>query len=136
MHFDATDLQLGANGLSRAHAILVKIDYQPDLAAEPGAAGSTRQSGWMLYLKLAMTGVEATYVKDYRRENPTFPHETTGDQFFEEAQFEAYRALGECAMEEMFRDEIVGKTPPTNVAGWFQCLANNLLPDNDEAFRR
>ena len=26
--------------------------------------------------------------------NPAFPHESTGDQFFSEAQFEAYRSLG------------------------------------------
>lgn len=128
MSFDTADLQLDANGLSRAHGILVKIDYAPE--TDPG-----RHLGWMLYLKLAMTGVEPAYVKDYQRQNSTFPHETTGDQFFEEEQFEAYRALGECAMEEMFRDEIVGPTPPTDIEAWFQRLANNLLPDNDEVFR-
>lgn len=31
---------------------------------------------------------------DYKRRNPDFPHETTGDQFFGEEQLEAYRALG------------------------------------------
>ncbi|MEK8018164.1 MAG: hypothetical protein VSS75_014920, partial [Candidatus Parabeggiatoa sp.] len=31
----------------------------------------------------------------YRRQNPSFPDETTADQFFNEAQFESYRKLGE-----------------------------------------
>jgi len=30
----------------------------------------------------------------YALRNPAFPHETTGDQFFNEAQWESYRALG------------------------------------------
>src|SRR5262249_62056489 len=34
------------------------------------------------------------YVRDYARRNDSFPHETTGDQFFSEEQFEVYRALG------------------------------------------
>ena len=127
MHFDMSDLQVGANGLSRAHAILVKIDYAPETA--PG-----QHLGWMLYLKLAMIGAEPSHVKDYKRENPCFPHQTTADQIYDEAQFEAHRALGECAMDGMFRNEIVGSDTPDNIRDWFQCLADNLLPDNDEVF--
>jgi hypothetical protein len=33
-------------------------------------------------------------VFNYKKENPNFPHETTADQFFNDIQFEAYRALG------------------------------------------
>ncbi len=123
MHYDTGDLALQSNGLSRAHAILVKIEY--------GASTPNRQLGWMLYIKLAVTGVEPVFVRDYRRENPTFPHQTTGDQFFNEEQFEAYRALGVCAMEGMFRQEITENCGPATIESWFKCLANNLLPDND-----
>jgi hypothetical protein len=126
MHYDLSDLTSQSNGLSRAHAILVKIEYD--------ASMPTKQLGWMLYLKLAVTGVEPVFLRDYRRENPAFPHQTTGDQFFDEAQFEAYRTLGGCAMEGMFRGEIVGKATPATMEAWFQCLASNLLPDNDAAF--
>jgi hypothetical protein len=135
LYFDTADLQRGPKGLSRAHAILVKIDYEPDPTTRHATGRVSDQLGWMLYVKLAMTGVEPNYVKDYQRENPDFPHQSTGDQVYDEAQFEAYRALGECAMEEMFRAEIVGEQPPRTIRGWFQCLANKLLPDNDEAFR-
>ena len=34
------------------------------------------------------------YVAHYRHLNPRFPHESTADQFFDESQFESYRALG------------------------------------------
>ncbi|MEM9315766.1 MAG: hypothetical protein AAGA95_14160, partial [Pseudomonadota bacterium] len=37
---------------------------------------------------------ELTYMAHYKAENPDFPQETTADQFFDEVQFEAYRALG------------------------------------------
>lgn len=133
LHFDPTDLKIGPNGLSRAHAILVKIDYAP----ESGGGTTPRPSehlGWMLYVKLALTGVEPAYVHEYRRQNPDFPHQTTGDQIYEEEQFEAYRALGECALEGLFREELTGPQPPQNVREWFQHLANHLLPDNDAVF--
>ena len=35
------------------------------------------------------------HVDNYALENPDFPHQSTGDQFFDNTQFEAYRALGE-----------------------------------------
>ena len=128
MHYEVGDLVPQRNGLSRAHAILVKIEYD--------ASTLDRQLGWMLYLKLAVTGVEPVFVRDYRRENPAFPHQTTGDQFFEEEQFEAYRALGACAMDGMFRKEITGNGEPAGIESWFQSLANNLLRDNDSCFKQ
>ena len=34
------------------------------------------------------------YVANYKALNSAFPHQSTGDQFFDEVQFECYRALG------------------------------------------
>jgi Patatin-like phospholipase len=64
--------------------------------------------GRILYVKSSLTGDESNYVIDYKRRNPSFPHETTGDQFFTEEQFEAYRALGFHVMQGFFsgRDDI------------------------------
>jgi Patatin-like phospholipase len=50
--------------------------------------------GIVLYIKSSVTGDENDYVREYNRRNSIFPHETTGDQFFSEEQFEVYRALG------------------------------------------
>jgi hypothetical protein len=50
--------------------------------------------GHLVYIKSSLTGDENDYVRDYARRYASFPHETTGDQFFSEEQFEVYRALG------------------------------------------
>jgi hypothetical protein len=76
--------------------------YGPD--ALPGPNGphaaigiirySDSETGVLIYIKSSLSGDENDYVLDYKRRNPSFPHETTIDQFFSEEQFEAYRALG------------------------------------------
>jgi hypothetical protein len=75
--------------------------------------------GWLLYLKQSLNGdasLYATmdparytgsakptdsrqydagaYIAEYKSRNPTFPHQSTSDQFFDEAQFECTRAVG------------------------------------------
>jgi hypothetical protein len=57
------------------------------------------EKGVLLYIKASVTGDEPDYVVDYKMRNPVFPHESTGDQFFSEEQFEAYRALGFHALD-------------------------------------
>jgi len=52
------------------------------------------EKGYLVYIKSSLTGDESDYIRDYARRNDRFPHETTGDQFFSEEQFEVYRALG------------------------------------------
>jgi hypothetical protein len=51
------------------------------------------QPGYIVYVKSSLTGDENDSIRDYARRNASFPHETTGDQFFNEEQFEVYRAL-------------------------------------------
>jgi predicted acylesterase/phospholipase RssA len=58
--------------------------------------------GVLLYVKSSLTGDDADYVRDYKKRHPRFPHETTGDQFFTEEQFEDYRALGFHAVDGFF----------------------------------
>jgi hypothetical protein len=50
--------------------------------------------GYLLYIKSSLTGDENVYIEEYKAANNDFPHQTTADQFFDEKQFEAYRALG------------------------------------------
>jgi hypothetical protein len=50
--------------------------------------------GTFVYLKLAMIEGLPTDVFSYKGINPSFPHQSTSDQFFDEKQFEAYRELG------------------------------------------
>jgi hypothetical protein len=55
--------------------------------------GSSRL-GWLLYLKPTYQGTERADVRSYATGHPTFPHESTTDQWFSESQLESYRALG------------------------------------------
>jgi hypothetical protein len=50
--------------------------------------------GYLLYIKASMVPGAPQYVQAYRAQCPDFPHESTADQFFNEVQFECYRALG------------------------------------------
>lgn len=50
--------------------------------------------GVLIYLKASMSGHEDTSILQYKATHPPFPHETTGDQFYGEDQFESYRRLG------------------------------------------
>lgn len=129
IEFDTADLQL-ADGFSTNYGALIRIDYTPD---EPDPA--KKQLGWMLYLKLALLGTESNYVLDYRRENPQFPHQTTLDQFFDEAQFEAYRKLGQSAAENFFSDEF-DTASVRRIDAWFQALAGYLLRDTDAVYSK
>ena len=51
-------------------------------------------AGILIYLKASMTGHEDSAVRQYKASHPDFPHESTGDQFYGEDQFESYRRLG------------------------------------------
>ena len=61
-----------------------------------------RWPGTLLYIKSSLTGDEPTDVLRYAAEHPAFPHESTSDQFFDESQFESYRALGYHIAHEVF----------------------------------
>jgi hypothetical protein len=75
-------LNLRGSGFSSGHWALGEINYGKD------------GTGHLLYLKSSVTGDENPYVLDYKAQQPAFPHQSTADQFFDETQFEAYRALG------------------------------------------
>ena len=66
--------------------------------------------GILVYVKASLTGDENDYIRYYKSCNPSFPHETTGDQFFSEEQFEAYRSLGFHCLHGALRE-------PCSVAG-------------------
>jgi len=51
-------------------------------------------TGKLVYLKSSLTGDEPADVLAYHKQVAQFPHESTADQWFDESQFESYRALG------------------------------------------
>jgi choline dehydrogenase-like flavoprotein len=81
---------------SRKHAALFWVKY---------SSGPARRSV-LLYFKASTTGDETVDVLEYQTKCRDFPHETTADQFFEEAQWESYRNLG-----QHVASECAGSTP-------------------------
>jgi hypothetical protein len=69
--------------------------------------------GIIVYFKSSLTGDEKDYIIDYKKRYPAFPHETTGDQFFSEEQFEVYRALGFHMMDNFFEGKDEFSFPKT-----------------------
>ena len=59
------------------------------------------QDGLLVYIKPAVYGSEPGDVLEYKKSHPTFPHQSTADQFFDEPQFESYRILGSHVMDQM-----------------------------------
>ncbi len=89
---DITPIKLRSkNQTSKQHFAIGRITYPA--VEEYGI--DTPETGYLVYLKSSMTGDEDAVIEEYQSRNPTFPHESTADQLFDEGQFEAYRALGE-----------------------------------------
>jgi len=58
------------------------------------AVDAALKDGTLVYLKPTVTGDEVVDVANYAATHPTFPHQSTTEQWFDEAQFESYRMLG------------------------------------------
>lgn len=71
---------------SLAYAALARVIYHDE------EDGTDR---WLMYVKPALINAEPRDVLTYHSQNTDFPQQTTGDQFFDEAQWESYRKLGE-----------------------------------------
>ena len=56
----------------------------------------------ILFVKPSLTGDEPLDILQYRQQHRAFPQEPTVDQYFDEAQWESYRALGEHIGSQLF----------------------------------
>jgi hypothetical protein len=79
--------------------------------------GADAPDGIIVYIKPACYGDEPRDIFEYFKTNPTFPHESTSDQFFSESQFESYRMLGAYTMEKFC----------TDCGGDFRCFVRDVV---------
>ena len=81
-------LHIGGPGAAgpRAHHAVGVIQYS---AVHPGAP-----DGVLVYIKATLTGDEPVDVTNHARAHPQFPHDSTANQWFDDARFESYRMLG------------------------------------------
>ena len=95
----------GRTGRSALHYALGEIHYERALNPSP--------MGRLIYIKSSVTKDLPTDLRHYKSEHPEFPHQSTADQFFDEAQFESYRKLGyQAARDSIAHMEQNGKLPP------------------------
>jgi hypothetical protein len=85
-----------ATRLSRWHCAVGTIHYED--------VDSETPPGLLVYIKSSLTGDESPDVQNYAALHPEFPHQSTADQFFNESQFESYRALGYHIALDVFAD--------------------------------
>ena len=86
---DVSQLRPDANGMAKATCAIGRFTFDDD----PGFVGT------IIYVKAGFVAGLPPDLLAYRAHHGLFPHEGTGDQFFDEAQFEAYRRLGYELME-------------------------------------
>ncbi len=67
------------------------------------AVDATWPDGQLIYIKPMLLGTEPPDVEAYAAENPSFPHQGTGNQWFNESQTESYRMLGLHTLHEICR---------------------------------
>jgi hypothetical protein len=109
------------------HAIGL-IDYaQADDGGEPGI---------ILFIKAGYhrDRIFNVGVRNYAAANADFPHQTTGDQFFSEAQFESHRALGFEIADDLL-NRTIGHIPNPSkpqlselIKRWHQDFAATPIP--------
>ena len=87
IEFPPIDITKAGVGCTNPHAAIGRIRY----AVVDGPAAP---DGIVLYMKATLSGDEPVDVRNFAAMDPTFPHDATSNQFFDEARFESYRTLG------------------------------------------
>jgi GNAT superfamily N-acetyltransferase len=116
---DLSPLRPGPDGFARQPMVAGDIHY-------PGG-----DTGVLLVLKPTLIGDEPVDILQYKRRNGAFPHETTGDQFYDAAQWESYRRLGQHAVQSAFRTPVklvMSRDPSLNCGHVFAKARFEWLP--------
>lgn len=83
-------------------AILLDVFAPVAKTASDAAAVPKQLTARILVIKPRLIDNAAADILNYQVQQPSFPQESTGDQFFDEAQWESYRKLGIEIAERVF----------------------------------
>lgn len=107
-----------ANNHSCRGVLLARIRYRERLVAQAdGPPLLKRPEGTLLVVKPNLHNALDVDVLAYAQKHEAFPHESTGDQSFDEAQWESYHRLGEdfgLAMQEAWLAQLPGWRSPAH----------------------
>jgi hypothetical protein len=111
----------GRRKVPRATYAIGRVGY----AAADGA-GSV--DGIILYIKptFYQDEIRNAGVRNYAAANPQFPQQGTGNQWFDEPQFESYRALGFEIMDNIIGTSNAPGAPPAGINGLLAHLATTV----------
>jgi hypothetical protein len=99
------------DGLCRAPFTIGRITYSASYLASIRDPDPNDTAAYLVLIKPSLLGDEPVDVRQYSFENDGFPQQTTGDQWFDEAQFESYRRLGmHCARVTL--DDLLPQSRP------------------------
>jgi Patatin-like phospholipase len=106
------------SGISTGCFALGDIVYPPLSEDKNTKGGASR--GVLLYIKPSLIKDLPEDIRQYTKTSAVFPHQTTADQFFDEAQFESYRHLGKFLMDAVIDSVAQQKTPEGQSWSWDQ----------------
>jgi len=81
--------------LDRVGVLVCQIDYRDC----PPIDGRVPEPGVLYYARATVTSDAPWQVQSYQKRHPTFPNDSTSDQWFDQEQFDAYHTLGRHAAE-------------------------------------
>lgn len=135
VEFNLNALRPDQGDRAKSHYLIGKITYPhctevenpPQRTKDLGSLEREGGCGWIIYLKSSLTGRSMpASIASYAAFNKEFPHQSTLDQFFDDDQFEAYRALG----------GHIASTVLTDFLHWFRAMkktgADQAAPATDE----
>lgn len=114
-------LRTDKDGNSPSCYALGDITYPP--TAEEDGGGWNDNWGVLLYIKPSLIKGTPEDILQYAKKNKDFPHQTTADQFFDEAQFESYRHLGNFLMDQVLMSVSQKKTHKDRSWNWLSATS-------------
>jgi hypothetical protein len=106
MDVDMAPFMPDDTGRSTQPYVVAKLKY-------PQVTGDTDAVGYLLWVSTARTEGQKPDVIRYGEMNTDFPFDSTGDQLFDQSQFESYRQLGHTAVRAALSRDLVGEGPLT-----------------------
>jgi hypothetical protein len=136
-HLDV--LRRSADGAPTSHAAVGTITYRPPHTTLLGW-GDEVCEGTIVWIKPAVLARDPADVRQYGLQQAAFPQQSTGDQWFDEAQFESYRRLGEACAEAVFAAPAAaalaaGRLTPATVEAFFETVKTGVAPATPPAAR-
>lgn len=108
--------------------------YYDCVDSDPESSCSSEQqgihNGKILYIKPCLSGSEPQGIRAYAKTHSDFPHESTINQFFNEAQFESYRSLGSWEFASIVDEFSQGPDAPGNDIQTLFDIAESKVTDD------